>query len=139
MVNVEKFEEFSTCIYRFKHKFENTDRKNMLDFILLESMKQEGNEKFQRLGSQLNDRLHDNDIFKPLVDSILESSHDVMEDLDYEYDSLEITNMWANILKPKSSAKFIIACISFGKQLPPKPNLPSGPGTAQCDLPNLSS
>jgi len=103
MVNVEKFEEFSTCIYRFKHKFENTDRKNMLDFILLESMKQEGNEKFQRLGSQLNDRLHDNDIFKPLVDSILESSHDVMEDLDYEYDSLEITNMWANILKPKSS------------------------------------
>ena len=64
MVNVEKFEEFSTCIYRFKHKFENTDRKNMLDFILLESMKQEGNEKFQRLGSQLNDRLHDNDIFK---------------------------------------------------------------------------
>ena len=28
-----------------------------------------------------------------------------------------------------------MACISLGKQLPPNPNLPSGPGIAKCECP----
>ncbi len=103
MANVERFDAFPTCIYRFKYNFEGSQRKEMIDSIMSESVKESGNKKVQRLGSQENNQLHKIDTFKPLVDSILESSHDAMEDLGYVYNSLEITNMWANILKPNSS------------------------------------
>ena len=39
----------------------------------------------------------------------------------------------------KSSSNFINVDKSFGKQCPPNPKSPSGPGTFQCEFPNLSS
>ena len=103
MANVERFDAFPTCIYRFKHNFEQNQRKDMIDLITSESIIEKDNRNLKRLGSQENNQLHKNSVFKPLVDSILDSSHDVMEDLGYVYDSLQITNMWGNILKPNSS------------------------------------
>ena len=102
MVNVEKFEAFPTCIYRFKHEFEKNERQNIIDLIITESIVEKNNKKVQRLGSQLDDHLHKKPLFKKLSDAILEASHDLMEEHEYEYDSLEITNMWGNILKPNS-------------------------------------
>ena len=102
MANVEKFEAFPTCIYRFKYEFEKNERQNMIDLIITESIVEKNNKKVQRLGSQLDDHLHKKPLFKKLSDAILESSHDLMEEHEYEYDSLEITNMWGNILKPNS-------------------------------------
>ena len=41
------------------------------------------------------------------------------------------------IFIPKSFAMDMNALISLGKHEPPKPNLPSGPGTCKCESPIL--
>lgn len=104
MADIERFECFPTCIYRFKHEFEGDEKDHMLEYISNESFSiNDKGQKIRRLGSQLNDQLHENELFKNLTATVLESSHYLMEEQGYEYDSLEITNMWGNILQPQSS------------------------------------
>ena len=79
MANVEKFEAYPTFIYRFKQEFEKNERQNIIDLIINESIVEKNNKKVQRLGSQLDDHLHENPLFKNLSDTILESRHDLME------------------------------------------------------------
>ena len=72
MANVERFESFPTCIYRFKYEFEKDERQNMIDLILTESIEEKNDKKVQRLGSQLDDHLHKNPLFKKLSDESFE-------------------------------------------------------------------
>jgi uncharacterized protein (TIGR02466 family) len=44
------------------------------------------------------DELHKSLIFKPLVDEITLIHNNILQKLEYEYEQLEITNMWANHL-----------------------------------------
>ena len=54
MANLERFDAFPTCIYRFKHNFEGNQRKDMIDLIVSESIIEKDNRKLKRLGSQEN-------------------------------------------------------------------------------------
>ena len=48
--------------------------------------------------SQTNDDLHKMSYFKYLKNKIVELNKNILNDLDYEYEDLIITNMWGNII-----------------------------------------
>ena len=48
--------------------------------------------------TQTEDDLHTMSYFKYFKDKILEFNKNILDDLDYEYEDLIITNMWANII-----------------------------------------
>ena len=101
--NMERIDAFPTCIYKFEHNFKNNERNDMNNLIASESISEKDGKKVRRLGTQENRHLHESKVFEPLVNSIYKHTEDVMEDLGYGYEKLEITNMWGNILKPNSS------------------------------------
>ena len=75
--------DVKTSIHEVKMDILKFDRKNMIACL----------EK----GS--DDELHKISYFKPLVENILISSEKILKDGGYEFDKLEITNMWGNKLK----------------------------------------
>ena len=44
------------------------------------------------------DQLHEDEVFKPLVDGILKVTTSILKKQQYQYDKIEITGMWANTL-----------------------------------------
>ena len=50
-----------------------------------------------------NDDLHTMSYFKSLSDKILECSEKILKDGGYEFDKIEITNMWGNLLSEGQS------------------------------------
>jgi len=83
VVDVKTYKCFPTSIHEVKMDIIKFDRKNMIACL----------EK----GS--DDELHRISYFKPLVENILISSEKILKDGGYEFDKLEITNMWGNKLK----------------------------------------
>ena len=78
MVNVKSFDCFPTTIHSFSLKIDHEPMIANLRF------------------SEEEDQLFLLPNFKPLVDGVIESTTQILKKLKYEYDKIEITNMWAN-------------------------------------------
>lgn len=87
MVDVKTYKCFPTSIHEVKMDIIKFDRKNMIVCI------EKGDD----------DELHKISYFKPLVENVLISSEKILKDGGYEFDKLEITNMWGNKLKEGES------------------------------------
>ena len=88
MVDVKTHECFPTLIHEFKLDLEHN---KMLDYIHTTVI---GNGQIH----QTQDDLHKLLIFKPLVDELTLIHDAIIQNLEYEYDKIEITNMWSNHL-----------------------------------------
>ena len=99
MVDVKKHEAFPTSLYNFEHKFASGELKTLVDYIQEKSFVEKNGQKLRRNGSQLENEIHKLDIFSNLVKTIMGVTETIMEDKTYQ-GKPEITNMWANILRP---------------------------------------
>ena len=87
MVDVNVHKCFPTIIYEFE--YEAID-KHLMESYIIQVRK---NHKYHT-----DDDLHVLSYFARLRDMVKEVSRQYLDDLEYEYDSLEITGMWANKL-----------------------------------------
>jgi len=88
MVDVITYKCFPTSINEVKLNIETYDKKNMITYI-----KQGGG----------NDDLHTMSYFKSLVNKILECSEIILKNGGCEFEKIEITNMWGNLLNKGES------------------------------------
>ena len=88
MVDVKTYECFPTLIHEFKL---DLDHDKMLDHV-------HGTGETRGQIHQTQDDLHKLLIFKPLVDELTLMQDSIIRKLEYEYDKIEITNMWSNHL-----------------------------------------
>ena len=88
MANVKTYKCFPTSIHEVKLNIETHDKTNMLVYI--------------KKGGQ-DDNLHTMSYFKSLADKILKSSEKILKDGEYQFEKIEITNMWGNLLKKGNS------------------------------------
>ena len=86
MVDVNIHKCFPTTIYEFN--YEPTD-KNLMESYIKQSRKNR---------SHTLDDLHELSYFMNLREKVYEVSKQYLNDLEYEYEKLEITGMWANVL-----------------------------------------
>ena len=82
------FKCFPTSIHEVKLNIDSLDKKQMLQYVQLNSK---------------DDDLHMMSYFKPLANKILECSKKILKDGGYEFDKIEITNMWGNLLSEGQS------------------------------------
>ena len=88
MVDVKTHRCFPTSIHEVKLNIDYLDKKQMLQYVQLNSK---------------DDDLHMMSYFKPLANKILECSKKILKDGGYEFDKIEITNMWGNLLSKGQS------------------------------------
>ena len=101
MADVERHDFFPTCLYKFKHEFEDNELKSMVTHIHNASLGEKDGVMFRRSGSQPEDELHKIDTFSNLTKTIVEVSEHIIDEQKY-MGEIEITNMWGNILRPQS-------------------------------------
>ena len=101
MANVERHDFFPTCLYRFKHDFEENELDSMISHIDLNSLSEHNGQTVKRTGSQTQNELHKIDTFVNLTNTITEVSENILNEQGY-MGEVEITNMWGNILRPQS-------------------------------------
>ena len=101
MANVERHDFFPTCLYRFKHEFKENELENMIDHINTHSLSEHNGQIIKRTGSQLQDELHKIETFSNITNTITNVNKYVLDTQGY-IGEIEITNMWGNILSPKS-------------------------------------
>ena len=89
MADVKVHKCFPTIIYEFNYVSPDTDRMMMESYI----RQVRKNHKYHT-----DDDLHILSYFMNLRNKVKEVSEHYLNDLEYEYDSLEITGMWANKL-----------------------------------------
>jgi len=90
MADVKTYKCFPTLIHEFILDISTDDKILMTKYI----------ETFKGVDllTQTEDDLHKMSYFRNLKDNILELNKTILDDLDYEYEDLIITNMWANII-----------------------------------------
>ena len=88
MVDVRHHVCFPTLIHEFSFEQSLDEQKEMIDFV----------KNFDAKGGYKRDILHKDIIFSAFSNYVLLVCKEVMNKYDFEYDSLEISNMWANIL-----------------------------------------
>lgn len=88
MVDVKTYKCFPTSIHEVKMNINSHDRMLMRSYI-------ESGVK--------DDTLHTLSYFKLLVEGIVEVTKKILEDGGYEFEKIEITNMWGNLLKEGNS------------------------------------
>ena len=88
MADVKTYVCFSTLIYEFKL---DLDHDKMIDYVY-------GNGEARGQIHQTQDDLHKVHVFKPLIDELVLIHDSIIRKLEYEYDKIEITNMWSNHL-----------------------------------------
>jgi len=76
-------------------EFEYIADKHLIDAIQNEDLID--NKVFYHSRASKDNKLHKKNTFKPLVDKILETTKEICQSYNYEYKSLEITNLWINI------------------------------------------
>tara|TARA_B110000879_G_scaffold196366_1_gene265984 strand:+ start:113 stop:679 length:567 start_codon:yes stop_codon:yes gene_type:complete len=86
MVDVKSFDCFPTAINQFSLEI---NHEPIIEIV--------------NLPSDLPDQLFREKNFKPLVNGILEATTKVLYKQQYQYDKIEITNMWANKLNSGES------------------------------------
>ena len=101
MANVERHDFFPTCLYRFKHDFEENELDNMISHIDLNSLSEHNGQTVKRTGSQNQDDLQRIPTFSNLTRTIMDVSKHILNEQGY-MGEIEITNMWGNILRPQS-------------------------------------
>ena len=101
MANVERHDFFPTCLYRFKHDFEENELENMINHIDLNSLSEHNGQTVKRTGSQTQDDLQRIPTFSNLTRTITDVSKHILNEQGY-MGEIEITNMWGNILRPQS-------------------------------------
>tara|TARA_B100001996_G_scaffold344829_1_gene300835 strand:+ start:623 stop:1249 length:627 start_codon:yes stop_codon:yes gene_type:complete len=99
MADVIKHQAFPTTLYNFEHEFKDNELDVLVQYITKKSITEKNGEIIRRNGSQLENKLHKNDIFSNLTKTIIDVTKTIMDDKMYEGE-VEITNMWANILRP---------------------------------------
>ena len=87
MDNVKLYECFPTRIYEFKSGLTNHCNNQMLRYLTISNHKDH---------HHMIDDLHVLSYFKLLRDKVLEVSEYILTSNEYEYERIEITNMWAN-------------------------------------------
>jgi len=98
MVNVRKHEIFPTMVYQFNCGFDDlnaVDITQMNTYIL-------ANENVD-IVNQSKDGLQTLSTFRNLTDIVYDQNKKYLNDLQYEFDEIEITSMWSNHLKPGQS------------------------------------
>ena len=88
MDDVVTHECFPTLIHEFKL---NINHDKMIDYVY-------GNGEARGQIHQTQDDLHKVQAFKPLIDELVLIHDTIIRKLEYEYDKIEITNMWSNHL-----------------------------------------
>ena len=83
MVDVKTYKCFPTSIHEVKMDIDRIDQKNMLIHV--------------KNGSK-DDELHNTSFFRPLAEKIIETSKNILTNSGYEFEKVEITNMWGNLL-----------------------------------------
>ena len=101
MANVERHDFFPTCLYRFKHDFEENELDSMIGHIDLNSLSEQNGQTVKRTGSQTQDDLQKIPTFSNLTRTIMDVSKHILNEQGY-MGEIEITNMWGNILRPQS-------------------------------------
>ena len=101
MANVERHDFFPTCLYRFKHEFEENELENMIKHIDTHSLSEHNGQIIKRTGSQSQDELHKIETFSNITNTIINVNKYVLDTQGY-IGEIEITNMWGNILRPQS-------------------------------------
>ena len=101
MANVERHDFFPTCLYRFKHDFEENELDSMISHIDLNSLSEHNGQTVKRTGSQTQDDLQRIPTFSNLTRTITDVSKHILNEQGY-MGEIEITNMWGNILRPQS-------------------------------------
>ena len=82
------FKCFPTSIHEVKLNIDSLDKKQMLIYVQLKGK---------------DDDLHRISFFRPLANKVLEYSKKILKDGGYEFDKIEITNMWGNLLSEGQS------------------------------------
>ena len=88
MADVKTYKCFPTSIHEVKLNIDSLDKKQMLQYVQLNSK---------------DDDLHCMSFFRPLANKVLEYSKKILKDGGYEFDKIEITNMWGNLLSEGQS------------------------------------
>ncbi len=88
MVDVKTHRCFPTSIHEVKLNIDSLDKKQMLIYVQLKGK---------------DDDLHRISFFRPLANKVLEYSKKILKDGGYEFDKIEITNMWGNLLSEGQS------------------------------------
>ena len=88
MVDVKTYECFPTLVHEFKFEQSLDEQKEMINYV----------KDFDAKGGYKRDILHKDIIFSAFSNYVLLVCGKIMDKYDYEYESLEISNMWANIL-----------------------------------------
>ena len=101
MANVERHEFFPTCLYRFKHLFQDNELNQMVKHIEDNSLVEKNKQMVKITGSQPQNELHKIDTFANLTKTITDVTKTILEEQEY-MGEIEITNMWGNILRPQS-------------------------------------
>ena len=101
MANVERHDFFPTCLYRFKHSFQDNELNQMVKHIEDNSLVEKNKQIVKITGSQPQNELHKINTFANLTKTITDVTKTVLEEQEY-MGEIEITNMWGNILRPQS-------------------------------------
>ena len=101
MANVERHEFFPTCLYRFKHDFEDNELNSLIKHVEDNSLSEKNGLMVKRTGSQTQNELHKIDTFANLTKTITDVTKTILKEQEY-MGEVEITNMWGNILRPQS-------------------------------------
>ena len=101
MADVERHEFFPTCLYRFKHDFEDNELNSLIKHIEDNSLSEHNGQIIKRTGSQTQNELHKVDTFTNLTKTIIDVTKSILDEQGY-IGEVEITNMWGNILRPQS-------------------------------------
>lgn len=89
MVNVKSYSCFPTMIYEFN----GVDKANHLKMLNIVDFENEDN----------NDNLQNHLAFTSFSNKVIEYTKEIIRLNQYEYERVEITNMWANTLRRKES------------------------------------
>jgi hypothetical protein len=88
VVDVKTYKCFPTSIHEVKMDISTFDQKNMLIYI--------------KNGTK-DDDLHTMSYFRPLSEKIIDTSKTILKNGGYEFEKVEITNMWGNLLSEGNS------------------------------------
>ena len=94
MVDVIRHQCFPTLVHEFKL---DLDHDKMLDYVYSTLEAKCG------MHQTNDDNLHKLSIFKPLVNKLDLIHKSILQELEYEFDKIEITNMWSNHLNSGES------------------------------------
>jgi uncharacterized protein (TIGR02466 family) len=95
MANVVSHDLFPTKIHEFEYTPLEYDFNNMVQFI-------ENKDDSVQL-SQTEDNIHIISFFKNFREFIIEINKNILDELDYDFEDITITNMWGNVLSSNNS------------------------------------